>query len=180
MIEREHLIEKQQARVGNAEFVLGVFRQPLNLANRVVSKESDRARGEGRQSRQPCGIVPAERLAQHVKDVAIDLRGPFAFGDVNLPAARHDALVRSNADECVTAYLLAALHRFQQKAFALRPRRAQKCRYRRLQVGRKRAVDGHQRVLFGECDKFLAAGLNEIRRRLHRHQCTRSGMIAEA
>ena len=40
-------------------------------------------------------------------------------------------------DKGVAAHLLAALHRLQQKALPLRPRRAQKRRDRRLQVGRQ-------------------------------------------
>ena len=86
-----------------------------------------------------------------------------AFGDVDLLAAGDDALVGIKPDERVAADLLAALDRLQQKALALMPRRAQKCRDRSLQIGRERAVDGDERVLFGERQKFLAAGLDEIR-----------------
>ncbi len=73
--------------------------------------------------------------------------------------ARHDALERREADEGVAAHLLAALDRFQQKALALRPRRAQKGRDRRFQVGHERAANGHERVRPGQGQELLAAGL---------------------
>ena len=92
-----------------------------------------------------------------------------AFGDVDLLAARDDPLVWIKPDKGVAAHLLAALHRLQQKAFALLPRRAQKGRNRRLQVGRERAKDGDKRVLFGERQKILAAGLDQIRGRPSQH-----------
>ena len=86
-----------------------------------------------------------------------------AFSDVDLAAARDDALVRAKADEGVAAHLLAALDRLEQKALALRPRRAQKGRDRSFEVGRKCAANRNERVLFGERQKFFAAGLNKTR-----------------
>ncbi len=107
--------------------------------------------------------MAAERLAQHFKDVAFDARSASAFGDVDLLTARHDALVGIEPDEGVAAHLFAILHRLQQKAFALLPSRAQKGRNRCLKIGRERAEDGDKRVFFGERQKILAAGLDEIR-----------------
>ena len=86
----------------------------------------------------------------------------LAFGDGDIASARHDALVRIQADEGVAAHLLAALDRLQQKALALLPRRAQESRNRRLQIGGQGAADGHKRVLFGERQELLAAGLDGI------------------
>ena len=103
--------------------------------------------------------MSAERIAQHGKDVALNVRGLAALGDGDLAAARHDALERREADEGVAAHLLAALNRLQQKALALRPRRAQKGRDRRFQVGHERAADGNKRVRPGEGQELFAAWL---------------------
>ena len=75
VIEGQHFVEEQQAGVGNTEFVLGVVGQSLDLAHRIVGEESDRASGEGRQSGDAGRLVAAERVAQHVEDVALDARG---------------------------------------------------------------------------------------------------------
>ena len=108
-------------------------------------------------------FVAAERVAQTWKmSPSMRVVRP-AFGDVDLLSAGDDALVGIEPDERVAADLLAALHRLQQKAFALLPRRAQKGRYRSLEIGCERAVNGDKRVLFGERQKIFAAGLDEIR-----------------
>ena len=126
MIEGENLIEEEQAGVGNVQFIFGQCGQPLDLAHRVISKVADGAGGEWGQSLQARGFVAAERIAQNGKDVALDVRGLAALGDGDLAPAGHNALERREPDEGVAAYLLAALNRFEQKAFALRPGRAQK------------------------------------------------------
>jgi hypothetical protein len=64
------------------------------------------------------------------------------------------------ADEGVAAHLLAVLHRLQHESTPLRPGGAQKGRDRRFQVGGQRAADGNKRVLFGERQELLAAGLD--------------------
>jgi len=107
--------------------------------------------------------VPAESLAQRVEYIALDARRASAFGDVDLLTARDDALVGIESDEGVAAHLFTILDRLQQKAFALLPRGAQKGRDWSLKVGRKRAVDGDERVLFGERQKILEAGLDDVR-----------------
>ena len=76
MVEGQHLVEEEQAGVGNAQLVLGVAREPLDLADGVVGKKADGAGGEGRQACEACGLVAAQRLAQHVEDVAFDVGGP--------------------------------------------------------------------------------------------------------
>ena len=158
MVEGKHLVEEEQASVGNAQLILRPHRQPLDLAHGVVGKKAHGSGGERRQPLQPRRLVPAERLAQHGKDVAFNARGLAALGDGDLAPPRHDALERREPDEGVTAHLLAALHRFQQKALALRPRRAQKGRDRRFQVGHQGAADGNERMRPGERQKLLAAG----------------------
>jgi len=116
------------------------------------------------------GLCPLS-ASQYVEDVAFNVRGAPCFGDVDLLAAGDDALVRIKPDEGVASHLFATLDRLQQKAFALLPCGAQKCRYRSFEVGRERAVNRNKRVLFGERQKFLAAGLDETRGRLHSNQC---------
>ena len=122
MVEGQHLVEEEQAGVGNAELVFGARGQALDLAHGVVGEEADGAGGERGQARQPRGLVAAERVAQHGKDVALHAGGFAALGDGDVAAARHNALEGREADEGVAAHLLAALDRFQQKALALGPR----------------------------------------------------------
>ena len=172
MVERQHFIEEHQARVRHAQFILGVFRKALDLPHRIVSKDAHRARSERRKPRQPRRLVSSQRIPQHREHVALEPRRPFAFRDLNLPPARHDPLVRIHADERVAAHLLPALHRLQQKALALLPRRAQKCRYRRFQIGRQRAANRHQRVLPGKRQELLAAGMDKSFGGLHKVQFT--------
>ena len=102
--------------------------------------------------------------------------GLAALGDGDVAAARHNALERREADEGVAAHLLAAFDRFQQKALALRPRRAQKGRNRRFEVGRQRAANGDERVRPGERQKLLAAGLDWIEKRLSQPSVTARGV----
>ncbi len=73
MVEGQHLVEEEQAGVGNAQFVFCANRQPLDLAHGVVGEEADCAGGERRQARQARGLVAAERVAQHGEDVALDI-----------------------------------------------------------------------------------------------------------
>ena len=93
MIEGQHFVEEHEAGIGNAQFVLGELRKALDLAHRIVGKDAHRARRKWRQPRQARRLVAAERIAKHGKYVAFDARGALAFGDVDLPPARHDALV---------------------------------------------------------------------------------------
>ena len=158
VVEGKHLVEEEQASVRDAQLVLRPHRQPLDLAHGVVGKETDRSGRERRQPLQSRRFVPAERLAQHGKDVAFDARGLAALCDRNLAPPRHNALERREPDEGIAAHLFAALHRFQQKTLALRPGRAQKGRDRRFQVGHQGAADGNERVRLGERQKLLAAG----------------------
>ena len=52
MVEGQHFIEEEQARIGNAQFILGVIGQALDLANGVVGKKTYCTGSERRQSRQ--------------------------------------------------------------------------------------------------------------------------------
>ena len=178
MVEGQHLVEEEQAGVGNAQLVLGQLGQALDLADGVVGEKAHRAGGKGRQPLQPRRLVAAERAAQHGEDVALDLDDLLAFGDGDLAAPRHDALEGLEADEGVAAHLLAVLHRFQHEALALRPGGAQKGRDRRFQVGGQGAADGNKRVLFGERQELLAAGLDGMGRGFHRDQCNCSGAFS--
>ena len=159
MVEGQHLVKKEQAGVGNAELVLGACGQALDLAHGIVGKEADGAGGKRGQARQPRGLVAAERVAQHGEDVALHAGGFAALGDGDFAAARHNALEGREADEGVTAHLLAALDRFQEKALALRPGRAQEGRNRGFQVGHERAANGDERVRPGQSQELLARGV---------------------
>ncbi len=160
MVEGQHLVEEEQAGVGNAQLVLGQLGQPLDLADGVIGEKAHRSGGKGRQPLEPRRLVPGERPPQHGEDVALDLDDLLAFGDGDLAPPRHDALEGLEADEGVAAHLLAVLHRFEQETLPLRPGGAQKGRDRRLQVGGQRAADGNKRVLLGERQELLAAGLD--------------------
>ena len=72
MIERQHLVEEHQASIGHSKLILRQRRQPLDLADDIVGKESHRARRERRQPRQPRRSVPAQRALQLVKDIALE------------------------------------------------------------------------------------------------------------
>ena len=162
VVEGQHLVEEEQACVGNSQFVGGQLGQALDLAHCVVGEEAHRAGGERRQPLKAGRPVAGERAAQHGEDVALGLDDFFAFGDGDLAAARHDALEGLEADEGVAAHLLAVLHRFEHEALALRPGRAQKGRDGRFEVGRQNAADGNKRVLASEREELLAAGLDGL------------------
>jgi hypothetical protein len=76
--------------------------------------------------------VSTQRLAQNFEYVAFALRCLPAFGDGDRAPPRHDPLEGLDADKGVAAHLLAAFDGLEQKALALRPRRAQKCGDRRF------------------------------------------------
>ena len=162
MVEGQHFVEEEQAGVGNAQLIFGQLGQALDLAHGVIGEEAHGSGGEGRQAGQARGLVAGQRAAQHGEDVVLDLDYLFAFGDGDLAAAGHDALERREADEGVTADLLAVFDRLQQEALALRPGRAQEGRDRRFEVGRQGAADGDEGVLFGEGQELFAAGLDGI------------------
>ncbi len=146
MIEGQHLVEEEQAGVGNAEFVFGAGGEALDLAHGIVGEEADGACGEGRQAGEARGFVAAERVAQHGEDVALQAGGLAAFGDGNLAAARDDALEGREADEGVAAKLLAALDGLEKEALALAPSGAQEGRNRGFEVGHEDAADGNEGV----------------------------------
>ncbi len=167
MIEGQNLVEEEQAGVGDAELVLGNGWQPFDLAHGIVGKEANGAGGEGGQSRQTRGLVAAERVAKHGEDVAFNVGGLAAFGDGDLTPTRYYALERREPDEGVPADLLAALDRFEEKALALRPRRAQEGRDGRFQIGHEGAADGDKRVCPGEGQELLAWRMNREGRGFH-------------
>jgi hypothetical protein len=61
VVEGQHLVEEEQAGVGNAQFVLGQLGQPLDLADRIIGKEAHRPGGKRRQPLEPRRLVAAER-----------------------------------------------------------------------------------------------------------------------
>ena len=176
MVEGQHLIEKEQAGVGNAELVFGARGQALDLAHGIVREEADSAGSERGQARQARGLVAAERVAQHGEDVALHAGGFAALGDGDFAAARHDALERREADEGVAAHLLAALDRFQEKALALAPGGAQEGRNRGFEVGHERAANGDERVRPGQSQELLARGLGGAGRGFHSFSVTARGI----
>jgi hypothetical protein len=54
--------------------------------------------------------VAAERVAKHGKDVSLNPGGFSALRDRDLAPARYDALEWREANECISANLLAALN----------------------------------------------------------------------
>src|SRR5713101_3020206 len=76
----------------------------------------------------------------------------------NVPAFSSHLHVGTSAQEGVTANLLAALHRLQQKSVWLVGRNRQKGGNRRQQVGRDRLHDRDQRGLVGQAGKFFVIG----------------------
>ena len=111
MVEGQHFVEEQQARVGNAQLIFGrQLGQPLDLPHGIVGKKAHCAGGEWRQPVQPRRLVSAERVAQHGKDVAVDVRC-LAWPSV-MAISRPRATIRLNGrepDERVAPHLLAAL-----------------------------------------------------------------------
>src|SRR5665213_2423740 len=110
MIEGQHFVEKEQACVGDLNFVLGQFRQALNLPHGIVGKIAHRSGREGRQPWQTRWLVAAERPPQNSKNVVVNFDYLFAFSNGYVAPARHDSLERSEPDKGVSAHLLAAFH----------------------------------------------------------------------
>jgi hypothetical protein len=106
--------------------------------------------------------VAGQGTAENGKDIVFDLDYFFAFGDGDLAAAGYDALERCDADEGITAQLLAVFNRLQHEALALRPGRAQKGRDRGFEVGRQDAADRDEGMFFGEGQKLFTAGLDGL------------------
>ena len=158
VVECEHLVEEHEAGVGDAEFVDGERGQAFDLADDIVGKEADRAGRKGRQARQARGGVAAERLLEFREDVALEGPSLAGFFDGDVRPAGDDLLVRLDADERVTADMLAALDGFQQEGLGLLGGDAQEGGDRRLQVRSDGAVDGDERVLAGETGEFAGGG----------------------
>ena len=175
MVEGQHLVEEEQAGVGNAEFVLGQHGQALDLADGVVRKKAHRSGGKGRQPWQARGLVAAERAAQHGEDVALDLDDLLALGDGDLAPARDDALEGLEADEGVAAHLLAVLDRFEHESTRA-PARRRAERPRPAFPGRRRGCGRREQA----CALWRAPGTpcgwaGRNWRRLSQHQCNCSG-----
>lgn len=159
MIERENLIEKHEAGVGNSEFILGEVGQPLDLPHRVVGEKTNRASSKRWQAGQARGFVSAERRAQYLENVLFKMGDLAAFRNGDVPAARYDPLERGQTNEGVTPDLLAAFDGFEQKTFAFRPRGAQKGRNRGLEIGSENAANRDQGMFPGKGQKLFAGGL---------------------
>ena len=110
VVEGQHLVEEEQAGIGNAEFVLGQIGQPLDLAHGVVGKIANRAGRERGQAGEPRGLVARKRPAQHGKHVVFKAGDFSALGNGDIAATRHNPLEGRQADEGVAADLLAALY----------------------------------------------------------------------
>ena len=119
MIERQHLVEEHQASIGHSKLILRQRRQPLDLADDIVGKESHRARRERRQPRQPRRSVPAQRSLQLGENIALEAAPTSALLHRNRRAPRHNLLVRLDPDERITPNVFAALDRLQQKRLRL-------------------------------------------------------------
>jgi hypothetical protein len=111
--------------------------------------------------------MPAQRVAQYIEDIARNAGSLTALGNRDLASARYDPLERRKPYKGVTANLLAALYRLEQKALALRPRRPQKGRNRCFKVCHQGAANGDERVRSGKRQKVVAAGLGCMGRGLH-------------
>ena len=171
VVEGQHLVEEEQAGIGDTELVLGFAGQPLNEAHCVIGEKADRARAEGWKACDARRFVAAECIAERCEGVAFKMRGALALGDGEVAAASDDALVGMNADEGVAAHLLAVFDRLQQKALALSPGRAEESRNRGFQVGRERAVDRNEGVVLRQSEELFAAGLAGLRVGFHMRQC---------
>ena len=97
VVKGQHLVEEEQAGVGNAQFVLGQLRQQFDLADGVIGKKAHGSGGERRQPLQPRRLVAAERAAQHGENVILGLDGLSAFGDGDLAPPRDNPLERLEA-----------------------------------------------------------------------------------
>ena len=81
VVEGEHFVEKEQAGVGNTEFVCGLLRQTFDLADCVISEITNGAGSEGGKAGQARGLVAAERVAQRGENVAFHVGGAPSLGD---------------------------------------------------------------------------------------------------
>src|SRR5690606_20111049 len=83
---------------------------------------------------------------EHVEDILVRLYGTHRHFAVctpvmDLPPLQGHGLPRRDADETVTSDLLAAFHRFEQEAGAEAVHQLEIDADRRLQIGRKLAID---------------------------------------
>ena len=156
MVEGEHLIEEHEAGVGHAEVVGGVLGQALDLADDVVGEEADGSGGEGWQAGNAGGIVAFEGVIPEGEDVAVDLTGARAFGDLDGAAARDELAIGLDADEGVAAEVFASFDGFEDEAFGLVCGKAQESGDGSLEIGREGAVERDQCMGACEAQEFRA------------------------
>ncbi len=125
MVEGEHLIEEEQAGIGDFLLVCRFFGHTFDQADGIVGEEADCAGGEGRKVLEASGLVAAEGVTKDGEDVAFHIGGALAFRNGDLVAAGDDTLVGREADEGIAAYLVAAFDGFEQEALGLLPGGAQ-------------------------------------------------------
>jgi hypothetical protein len=119
VIKGQQPVEEHQFAIRQREIVLGMFANFFQLPDHVVRKIADRPGSERRQTGNQCRLVLAQQLLHDLKDVALPpLALPSAFNlDGRTP--RPHPHVRPRTQERVTADLLAALDRLQQKRVRL-------------------------------------------------------------
>ena len=171
MVKRQHFVEKQQAGIRNPQFVLcrSGSRSICRTASYAKNPTAPAVNGGIPGSR--AGLCPpsASRSTLKMSPSMRVVRLPSVIA-ICTPA-RHDPLVGIQPDKRVSAHLLAAFHRLEQKTLALGPRRPQKRRHRCLEIGGQRAIYGHECVLLCKRQKLFTAGLDKVRGGFHRHQC---------
>src|SRR5439155_5728257 len=123
--------------------VLGLRRQPLEPAHRVVGEEAHRAAAEARQPRQRDRLVLAQQVGELLERVLRSLPHLLAFADLALVAACDEDQRRPAAEQREAAPLLAAFDALEQEGIGAVVHLAERGD-RRVLVGEQLAVDRHQ------------------------------------
>ena len=133
MIEDDDVVEKEEARVGDAVFVRMRIGNALAPAGRAVAKETDGAAEEGRQRGLAVDAERSQLIVQHAYGIACQL-------------IEAQAAARLEADERVAADVRAALHAFEEERFSV-ARQCRERRHRRDGVGAQLARDRNDVVI---------------------------------
>ena len=137
VVEDEERLGEHEYRFGQPERVLLRRRQSLEVIDRLVGEEADRAAVEAAHLRHVDDLVAGQRLLDRLQRV---------YRAVGTSRPGRDDVVGLGADEAVARETLAALHALQQER--VRPaRHLEVGRHRRVEVGADLAVDGQQVAL---------------------------------